>query len=101
MKNSIYTTCDACNEIIDGVDKVAKVQKRYLTIQGSISLTYWDEHGVPHFCYAVEGPNAKYTFLHFCDGFCLDDFMEVRLMMKAKYHEENNLPLIKTAKKIT
>lgn len=94
MRNALQTTCDACDEVLDGKVGTAFVKKRYLQIQGAITWKYWDRHGQFHWVNAVQGPSAFNATLFFCNGFCLDDFMGQRLMIKAKYHEENNLPKI-------
>ncbi len=104
MRNSTYTTCDGCGTIIDGRDGTAVVKSTYITIKGSLRLNYYDSYGVQHHAYDRFRPAAEdtvgrkpfldYEYYDFCSGFCLDDFMETRLIMKAKYHEDNNLPPI-------
>lgn len=79
---------------MDGTVGTAKTHKRYMTISGAVNWKYWDKNGQWHIVYAQ---SEKYAVLHplnFCNGFCLDDYMGQRLMMKAKWHEENNMPPI-------
>ncbi len=94
MKNGNIVLCDACNEPLDGVLGIAKIKKRYLSIKGPVNWKYYDKHGDWHIVYAQSEKYSAIYELNFCNGFCLDDYMGQRLIMKAKYHEENNLPKI-------
>lgn len=94
MQNRIYTACDNCATVLDGLHKAAKVKKSYLTIKGTICLKSYDKQNTEHYTYALFKDEAALTYLHFCNGTCLDEYMQGRLILKAKYHSDHDLPFV-------
>lgn len=95
MENRIYTACDNCATVLDGLYKAAKVKKSYISFKGSLCLKSYDKNDIEHFTYA--NPNkldALQTFMHFCNGTCLDEYMQARVFLKAEYHQDNDLPAV-------
>lgn len=92
MNNGVATVCDACFKPLDGINGTEKVKKQYLSIRGTICLKTYDINRIEHYTWG--NPNkeeALRTFLHFCNGKCLDDYMAMRVTLKAEYHQNKGL----------
>ena len=93
MRSGITVLCDACFKPIDGIYGTAKVKKQYLSLRGTLNLKTYDPEGVEHYVYAILGEEqAKITWLNFCDGKCIDQYMSVKIFLKTQYHESRSLP---------
>ena len=93
MQNRVYTACDNCAAVIDGMFKAQRVKKSYISFRGSLCLKSYDKNSIEHFTYANPSKEeALNTFMHFCNGVCLDEFLQTRLILKSEYHQDNNLP---------
>lgn len=95
MRSGITTLCDGCFKPIDGIYGTAKVRKQYISIRGTLNVKTWDFGGIEHYVYAILGEEeAMRTWLNFCNGKCLDDFMVVKMLLKAQYHDSRGLSVI-------
>lgn len=99
MREDNITKCDGCDRILEGVSGTAKVNLPYLVIKGGVRMSYADRRGTRHILFAreykePENLKPEDLYFYFCNGFCLDDYMGSKLILKAKYHEEAGLPFI-------
>lgn len=95
MRSGLTVLCDGCFKPIDGTYGTAKVRKQYISIRGTVNVKTWDANGIEHYVYAVLGEEeAMHTWLNFCNGKCLDDYMVVKMLLKAQYHNNKGLSVI-------
>ncbi len=93
MRNRICTACDGCQNVLEGIKGTQVVKSNYLTIRGTICYEAFDKNKVKHFTYGSSSTEeAVTTYLHFCNGKCIDDYMSARVFLKSQWHENNNLP---------
>jgi hypothetical protein len=92
MNNGVFTACDFCGEPLEGLFKNAMVKKQFLSIRGTVCLKVYDRNKVEHYVYAnPDKVQAMSRFLHFCNGNCLDGYMEMRIVLKTQYHDIKGL----------
>lgn len=91
MNNGVTTVCDACMKPLDGIHGTERVKKQYLGIRGSVMLKVFDKNMIAHYVYAQTPDFVGKEILHFCDGQCLNDFMDVKIMLKGEYHDKRGL----------
>lgn len=84
--------CDMCGEILSGQKGKAEVKKRYLTINGLVTVDDWD-HEFGQKVYFHVTPNKAAT-MTFCDLQCFDAYME----MRENIWKEKRLQLIREGK---
>lgn len=92
MRNGYSTVCDACFKPLDGIVGTAKVRKQYISIQGVISLKSYDKNKIEHYVYADGSrETAMMKWYNFCNGSCLDAFMQSQIVLKGLYHDQRGL----------
>lgn len=80
--------CEFDGKVLRGKEGTAEIKKRYLSIQGTVTIQFWDG-GVnrPSFFYVSPQRNCLMTF---CDLTCFQKYIEMREKEEKEKSNRNN-----------
>lgn len=84
MQNALYTACDSCAKVIDGIKGTAEVKEKYISIKGSILMVDFKKDGEKFYYYPT--PKGG-ELLHFCNPTCFGDYCSAK---KYQYDQYKN-----------
>lgn len=67
--------CDACNNLLEGVQGMATIRKDYLRMPGSTTLRVWNDGNQQYFNIYLGKSNESLTF---CNAHCFETLMLAR-----------------------